>query len=229
MLHLLLALLLLVVGWTSTSALVTLPATQYMDESADLGSYFVEISIGWPHQRIRAQVDTGSGYVVVPAKRDDCTECSAPGGHTYDRSLSSTMRIVPCHSHECLHVEGTERAIGAPTICVIQIGDTQICPRPEAVGRTAGTNDAFDGRMAIEGAGQCLLDPTIHPGPTVGCNDHLEALSSDGSPTTGPEACAIMLQRGFTCETLMSTFDPVCLAHDESCCPRSVLLLRQMP
>ena len=208
---------LLATRWSLSSALVTVPATQYMGESADLGSYFVEISIGRPHQRIRAQVDTGSGYVVVPAKREDCAGCTAAGGRTYDRSMSSTMRIVPCHSRECLHVEGTEHADGAPTICAIQIGDTQICPRSEVAGQTAGAEGAFGGRMAPEGAGQCLLDPTIVPGPTIGCNDHLELASGDGSPTSGSEACATVLQLGlYNCETLMSTFNSVRLVHDVS-------------
>lgn len=178
-----------------------------MDESADLGSYFVEISVGWPQQLIRAQVDTGSGYVVVPA--EDCAECSATGSRTYDRSLSGTMQVVPCHSNECLHVEGTDTADGAPTICVIRIGSAQVCPKPDAGREHAGASSAFDGRMALEGAGQCLLDSAIEPGPAVACTDHLEVASADGSPMIGTEACAYVLQMSYTCDTLMSAFDSV--------------------
>ena len=59
-------------------AAVTLPATRYSEESADMGSYSIEIAIGRPPQRVRARIDTGSGSVVAPTSRTDCPECSTP-------------------------------------------------------------------------------------------------------------------------------------------------------
>lgn len=205
--RLLFSLVLLAICCSYTSGLVTLPASRYSVQSADLGLYYVEILVGRPKQVIRAQVDTGSGYVVVPGTRQDCPECSVSSGNSYDRSLSNTVRIVPCHSRECLHVEGTDSAHGVPTICVLEIGDTKVCPKPDAA--TQGEVGAFGGGMAPEGVGQCLLDPSITPGPAVACNDHLEVTSKNGDPLNGADACAVVLHMGYTCETLMATFEPV--------------------
>eukprot|EP01046_Picozoa_sp_COSAG06_P013209 COSAG06_NODE_795_length_12228_cov_51.650507_9_plen_209_part_00 len=177
----------------SARCAVTLPATQYTGESADLGSYSVEIGVGRPPQMIRVQIDTGSGYVAVPSTRDDCAACSsdpASGGRVYDRALSRSARPVPCHSHECLHFPGGESADSAATICALQIGDTQVCPRPGGAAAAAAAADgellAFDGRMGPAGAGQCLLDPAVVPGPgAILCNDHLEVDTDKGEPVSG--------------------------------------------
>lgn len=198
----------------------TLPATQYTDESADLGSFFVEIAVGQPPQRIRAQVDTGSGYVVVPAGRADCASCSSRAGRAYERSQSSSARAVPCHSNECLHGtdEMLETSQGALTLCLVQIADNKICPPPSAEVTAEGV---FRGEMAAPGAGQCLMDPAITPGPAEACIDHLEISTNQGDPVHGPAACTLALAAGFTCSTPMATFDPSLSESLSHVCPET--------
>jgi hypothetical protein len=132
----------------------TMPATRYASEAGDLGSYSVDVSIGTPGQQIRAQVDTGSGLLVVPSMRAECQECSARGGNQYDSSASSSARKIPCHSNECAQIRPSKHSSGVPTVCALKSRSGQsICPRQR------GAPLAFGGAMRPEGAGQCIRDP----------------------------------------------------------------------
>ena len=198
-------------------AAVTLPATRYSEESADMGSYSIEIAIGRPPQRVRVRIDTGSGSVVAPTSRTDCPECSTPSGLVYSSTLSTTAHAVGCHTNECLHVNTDDSApppLGLATVCVVRVGANTICPRPGQ--QQTDSLAPFDGRMPAEGAGRCVLDPQVKPGPAEGCADHLAVNGAEGN------ACQqVVAERGYACTTPMSEFDASLAGVLSDVCPET--------
>ena len=141
---------------------ISLRAQKYKSESADQASYYIDLFLGTPYQKVRAQLDTGSDLLAVPATRDSCAACSVParlGGKVYNRAVSSTAAPLPCHSAECVHsrTEGLGNRTAVATVCPVKgRGGAYICPRtPQQV--------VFSGIVEPDAAGQCKLDPRACP------------------------------------------------------------------
>ncbi|GBG58921.1 hypothetical protein CBR_g24272 [Chara braunii] len=69
-----------------------------------LGYFFAEISIGTPPQNFSVIVDTGSSLTYVP-----CASCGHCGNHVsppFSPAKSSTYKVTPCGTSECLSCSG---------------------------------------------------------------------------------------------------------------------------
>ena len=201
---------------------ISLRAQKYKSESADQASYYIDLFLGTPYQKVRAQLDTGSDLLAVPATRESCAACSVParlGGKVYNRAVSSTAAPLPCHSAECVHsrTEGLGNRTAVATVCPVKGRAGRISARAlrsrwfsvELLSLTLLVNANW---TPVRVPSCCCTRPClaellrvrligcagISEGATELCADHLAlpAREAQGDPAS---PCEKMLRYGFSC------------------------------
>ena len=167
---------------------------KYTAPEKDIGSFYAEIEVGDPPQKLRVQVDTGSSVLAVPAVKESCAKCTSTGNRMYDPRKSTTMDPVPCHSNQCsiLTEKQEDRDRGVPTVCMLKSASGfPICPHAKSTAKEDRQANPLG-----SGGGQCKMDPKVKPGPAVQCVDHLK-----------PPCDVVVNQYHYPCETDLSKFD----------------------